>query len=91
MKYKFEKNILHRIKYDKPILPIHIQNEIDSLMYSCEYNIATKITNKVDEAILETLYNEYLDSGYDELIILDKTEFEHFILKYLPIYLKERN
>lgn len=60
---KLEKNILHRIEFDK-----------DKLL---------------NETILNLIYQEYKDTEYDTVLILDKSEFKDFLLKYLPIYLEE--
>lgn len=88
---KLEKNILHRIDFDKDKL---LNKNIDfnsSLIFTYEKHIATKIAEKLDETILNLIYQEYKDTEYDSVLILDKSEFKDFLLKYLPIYLEERN
>lgn len=82
-----DRNIMHHIHYDK--LP-----PIDN--YACNIvkltgKLLTSYNEKVDEYILKTLYDYYLDSDITDLFVIDKEEFKKFILKYLPIYLSEVN
>ena len=82
-----DKNILHRIHYDREKL-------IDSYnanIIKIECNLITTYAEKVDDYILKTLYMQYLDSDITDLFVVDKEEFKKFILKYLPIYLSEVN
>lgn len=78
------KNILHRIDFKEPKIEL-----VDSVI-KIEQNIATQIVEKVDKEILDLLYNFYKDTECNTVIVLDKSEFKHFLLKYLPIYLEGR-
>ena len=78
------KNILHRIDFKEPKIEL-----VDSVI-KIEQNIATQIVEKVDKEILDLLYNFYKDTKCNTLIVLDKSEFKHFLLKYLPMYLEGR-
>jgi hypothetical protein len=90
-KSQIDKNIIHRIDFDRVKLPIAQQHEFDGFVYSMQQTIGKQIAESVDSEILEMLYNAYKDTECDTLIILDKSEFKYFLLKYLPIYLEERN
>lgn len=87
---KLEKNILHRIDFPKN-KQTSIDFDIDNMIANIHIKVATDIREKYDEAVLNLIYQEYKNSDYDSVIVLDKSEFKYFLLKYLPIYLEERN
>ena len=84
-KSQIDKNIIHRIDFKEPKI-----EWVDNVI-KIEQNIAKQIVENVDNQILEILYNTYKDTKCNTLFILDKSEFKHFLLKYLPMYLQERN
>lgn len=80
-------NVLHRIDFNRPT-PI-INCEEDSTILRYQHKIAKEVTEHFDEEILILLYEEYKNTDVNTLLVLDKSRFKDFILKYLPIYLKE--
>ena len=86
---KIDKNIVHRIDFSRVNKPFDLDNNISNFTYRFERHIAKEMVEKYDESILNLLYQAYKDTECDTLIVLDKSEFKKFILKYLPIYLKE--
>lgn len=84
-----DKNIIHSIKINevKPNLK-QIENRF---LFEITDKIAFENVNKVDNAIIEHLYKTYKELTYiNTLYVIDKEEFKKFLLKYLPIYLEER-
>lgn len=51
--------------------------------------IATEIVDDYDEFLINFLFQEYAKTDATDLIVLNKTRFKDFLLKYLPIYIKE--
>lgn len=88
-KSQIDKNIIHRIDFnhDKPIT---MDMDFENTIFKMTHNIATEIAEKVDEAYLDLLYKAYKDTDCDTLIVLDKSEFKHFLLKYLPMYMEDK-
>ena len=87
---KLEKNIIHQIDFKRDKL-IDMNLDFDKPIISITRKIATEIREKYNETILDLIYQTYKDTDVDSVIVLDKSEFERFLLKYLPIYLEERN
>lgn len=85
---KIKKNFIHRIDFDKDKF-LNENMDFSSLIFTYEKHIATEMTEKFDETVLNLIYQAYKDTEYDSVLILDKSEFKNFLLKYLPIYLKE--
>lgn len=79
-------------RMSKPIENIQLNScfEEDKFIVSVKQNIMTKVVEKTDEIILELLYKEFLESEATDLFILDQTEFKKFLMKYIPIYMKEK-
>lgn len=86
---KLEKNIVHRINFER-YKKIDM-DYFETPMFRIQQKIATEIVEKYDEFVLELIYQAYKNTDCDSVIVLDKSEFKYFLLKYLPIYLKERN
>lgn len=89
-KAQIEKNIIHRIDFNRD-KPITIDMDFRNTIFKMQQTIAKQIAENVDNQILEMLYNAYKDTKCGTLFILDKSEFKLFLLKYLPMYLQERN
>lgn len=88
-KSQIDKNIIHRIDFNRD-KPITMDMDFENTIFKMTHNIATEIAEKVDEAYFDLLYKVYKDTECDTLIILDKTEFKRFLLKYLPMYMKDK-
>lgn len=90
-KAKVKPNILHSIDFQRTKFPElkleHIENGSASIHW--EMKVAKECAEKVDADLLEWLYEQYKNTDCDKVIILDKSQFKEFILRYLPIYLKE--
>lgn len=82
-------NVLHRIDFNRPTISPNIINEEVSTILEYQHNLAKKVVEYFDEEILIFLYEEYKITNANTLLVLDKSRFKDFILKYLPIYLKE--
>lgn len=89
-KAQIDKNIIHRIDFNRD-KPITIDMDFGNTIFKMQQTIGKQIVEKVDNEILEMLYNTYKDTNCDTLLILDKSEFKRFLLKYLPMYLQERS
>lgn len=59
----------------------------DQYVYTINQTIVTDRAKFIDDEILKTMYEAYKDIA-DEIIVLNETEFEKFIRKYLPLYMK---
>ena len=51
--------------------------------------IATAYVERIDEIILQSLYELYQGKA-NEVIVISEVEFEKFLKRYLPIYLEEK-
>jgi hypothetical protein len=85
-----EKNVVHRIDFNRD-KPITMDMDSKNTIFKMTNTIATQCVEQMDNEIFNMLYQAYKDTECDTLLILDKSEFKRFILKYLPIYIKERN
>ena len=85
---KIDKSIIHSIDFNRPLQPFDLNNEIFSIQRKIVFEHAKQLDNK----IFEELYKSYNDlTDINTLYIIDEEEFKKFLLKYLPIYLKENN
>ncbi len=84
---KYSKPFLHRL--EKPVQFEPIQQDVDNHIYSIQVKVQTEIIDKYDELIFNFLYEEFIKSDATDLVILDQTEFRRFLMKYLPIYMRE--
>ena len=84
-----EKNFIHRLDLKGATPKITFDKENGT--FSLTENIAKLYVEHMDEIILETIYQAYKDTECDSIIVLDKSEFKKFLMKYMPIYLKERD
>lgn len=86
--------MIERIKLPKNLLEkiddFYTKQDEDNFMVTVQQQIATAYVKQIDEFIIKELFEIYKGKA-DELIIIDETEFEEFIRKYLPIYIKEKN
>ena len=81
------KNILHEIKYNRPIDFENASEMTDKISYT----FCIDIQEKIDEEILKKLYQIYKEeTNVNEVVIIDKEEFKRFLAKYLPIYKEMR-
>lgn len=53
-------------------------------------NVATARARQINKIYLEALYAAYKDTDVSEVLVIDMTNFEEFIRRYLPIYLEEK-
>lgn len=90
VKKLIEKNVLHKIDFNRN-KSITMDTYLENTIFKMTNTIATKYVEQMDNEIFNMLYQAYKDTKCDTLLILDKSEFKRFILKYLPIYLEERN
>lgn len=89
----------HNIKYNPhhPFLervekPIKIEESLENpYVFSIQKQIKTEIIDKYDELIFDLLYEEFMKSDATDLVILDQTEFRRFLMKYLQMYMEEKN
>ena len=82
-------NVLHMVDFNRPTISPNIINEEASTVLRYEHTLAKKVVEYFDEEILIFLYEEYKNTDVNTLLVLDKSRFKDFILKYIPIYLKE--
>lgn len=68
---------------------IETRQEEEQFIATFHKQIATAYVKKVDEFILSSLYELYKGKA-DEVIVINEVEFEKFIKRFLPIYLKEQ-
>lgn len=76
--------MIHRI--DIPDFMRVVRNEDYTL--TIQKQIAIQTAKHVDQLLLDELYKLYKGKA-DAVIVINETEFEQFIKKYLPFYLKE--
>lgn len=89
----------HNIKYNSPHLflervakPFKIEESLENpYVFSIQQQVKTEIIDKYDELIFDLLYEEFMESDATDLVILDQTEFRRFLMKYLPMYVEEKN
>lgn len=85
--------MIERIKLPKTLLEkiddFYAKQDEDNFMLTVQQQIAIARVKQIDEFIIKELFEIYKGKA-DELIIIDETEFEEFIRKYLPIYIKEK-
>ena len=77
-------------KFNFPVLPKIQIDTVGKTVASLERKIAFEEVEVVDEEILKQLFNIYKGSGVSDLYVIDKKEFKKFLIKYIPIYLKEK-
>ena len=80
-------SVVYKVHYDRPIsLEKHYIIE-DMIEYDITMKVSTEIQEKVDNNILNTLYELYAEhSDANELVVIDKSEFKKFVELCLPIY-----
>lgn len=49
----------------------------------------SQVVETFDNFILDSLYQEFLESEASHLVIINKQEFNKFLMKYLPMYVEE--
>ena len=79
--------VVYKAHYDRPIsLEKHYIIE-DMIEYDMTMKVATELQEKVNNGILNTLYELYAEhSDANELVVIDKSEFKKFVELCLPIY-----
>ena len=78
-------------KVDLPRRDLNIDYlKMDDNVFSYTKELAITVAKQVDEAILSELYTLYKGKA-DALVVIDEKEFEEFIMRYLPIYTREKN
>ena len=88
---KEDKTFIHRIE-----LPSRLQKNLSTVLKEDKYTVTLRNqlvfqkAKEVSNFLLKEIYNVYAGKA-DEVYVLDETEFEYFINKYLPIYMAERN
>lgn len=71
--------------------PYKAANAIDAEKFSrIEYQLAAFRAKFIDEFIIKQLYAAYKDTPISKLLVIDMTNFEDFLRRYLPIYLKKK-
>lgn len=87
------KNILTRVQFPTDLLSNNIKFEKTDTSFTSTAEITEKImfasVKEYDSSVFNKLYDTYVGLC-DELIIINESEFERFIKKYLPIYLNEK-
>lgn len=48
--------------------------------------VATEWVNKVDDLIIKRMFEKYKDSEVSQIILIDETEFRHFLKTMLPLW-----
>lgn len=48
------------------------------------------LTENFDKYLLDALFKSYKDMGITSILVLDEEQFKEFLLKYLPIWKKEK-
>lgn len=76
--------MLHKINF-----PDNFEKIDNKDICSLHNTLAIHIAEQVNQAILNELYKIYKDKVND-LIVIDESEFEQFLRKYLPIYMKKK-
>ena len=71
-------------------MDIETLREGDDFITTFRQSIIVQREKQVDEVILQTFYEIYKDKA-SEVIVINETEFEEFLKKYLPIYAMEKN
>ena len=86
-----DKNIMYSFGFKRGNFPkIEMNNLENDYIAKITEKILVEKVQKVNEVILKSLYETYLEfTDIDTLLVIDKSEFEKFLLKYLPIYLEE--
>lgn len=86
--------MIERIKLPKNLLEkidnFYTKQDEDDFMLIAQQQFAIARVKQIDKFIIKKLFEIYKEKA-DELIIIDETEFEEFIRKYFPIYIKEKN
>ena len=86
--------MIERIKLPKNLLEkidnFYTKQDEDDFMLTFQQQMAIARVKQIDDFIIKELFEIYKGKA-DEIIVIDETEFEEFIRKYLPIYIKEKN
>ena len=53
-----------------------------------EQMVATRV-NEINHFIIEQLYEAYKNTDISKVLVIDMMQFEYFLKRYLPIYLRE--
>ena len=85
------KNIMYSFGFKRGNFPkIEMNNLENDYIAKITEKILVEKVQKVNEVILKSLYETNLEfTDIDTQLVIDKSEFEKFLLKYLPIYLEE--
>lgn len=86
---EFKPSILHKCHIKQPVEQV-LDAEFGSIIMKATQRLAMASAKKVDKKVLRFLYQHYKELGATDIIVLNETEFKEFLLKYLPIYLKEK-
>ena len=52
--------------------------------------MAVTRVKQINNFIIEQLYAAYKDTDISKLLVIDMMQFEYFLTRYLPIYLREK-
>ena len=83
--YHLQKPFKLDIKKDLP------NNPIEDYTWTIRREIQTSYINQFDEILLDMIFDEFKKSDATDLIVLDRAEFRKFLMKYLPIYIQEKD
>lgn len=80
--------VIHKAPQSTPI-----ENYDDKWKFSLDEKFVFKsqVVETFDNFILDSLYQEFLESEASHLVLIDKQEFNKFLMKYLPMYLEDKH
>ena len=83
------KNFIYRAQ--KQLDPTIMKSAMNAedYIYTIQRNVMIRWADILDDLIVEMLHKEFLESDAAELIVMGKAEFREFLMKYLPMYVKE--
>ena len=82
------KNIATFIDMPKPPKVDKLAN--GNFIVNFEEQLAATRRKQINEFTIRQLYAAYKDTPVSKLLVIDMVEFEEFLKRYLPIYLKEK-
>ena len=77
------------LPYNKKLITKE-QLEKNNYCINIQQQIAATRVKQIDNFTIEQLYAAYKDTDVSKVLVIDMMQFEYFLKKYLPIYLREK-
>lgn len=89
-KYMFQK-----VQLQNPLTKIKENNKgttfsMDETFITISQKLLESLTEKFDKYLMGALFQRYKDMGITSILVIDEEQFKEFLLKYLPIWKKEK-